>query len=154
MRCSLPSRILLILDLWRIITSAESIKLKSISVLDCLKPIINAGSANALIIEAAETILIIINTASQTRIDNPNITFKPDILTDKAINTPKIVAMPLPPLNRKNIVPTWPNTELKPKRIYRVSLDRKLIPGIKKSPKKNTAANPLKTSMSNTRLLA
>ncbi len=149
-RCSLPSRILLILDLWRIITSAERIKLNSISVLDCLNTIINAGSANALIIEATETILTIINTASQTRIDHPNITFKPGILTDKAINTPKIAAMPFPPLNPKNIVQLCPDTQLKPKIMRSISEDKKLTFDLKKSPKKNTAANPLKTSINNT----
>ncbi len=149
-RGSLPSRILLILDLWRIITNAERIKLKSISVLDCLNPVINTGNANALISEATETILTIINTANQTRIDNPNITFKPAILTDKAINTPKIVAMPLPPLNPRNIVQLCPDTQLKPKIIHTISEDKKLTFELKKSPKKNTAANPLKTSISNT----
>ena len=82
----------------------EMIMLKNVKTLDCLDKTMYMGRAILVKTEAIETIRVIINTPNQVRITRPNITLKLLILIAKPNNTPKVVAIPLPPLNLKNTV--------------------------------------------------
>ena len=88
---------------------------------ECLNKIIKTGMAIPAKTEARETILITINVASQVKITKPNIMPKPCILKDNPINTPNVVATPLPPLKRKNKVKLCPVIQLKAKMISKLS---------------------------------
>jgi len=107
------------------------------------------GRVIALITEDTETILIIINTITQVKITRPNITFKAGSFIAKPNNTPNVVAIPLPPLNPKNIVQLCPEIQLKPKIIRRTS-SGKLILVVIRFPKKITATKPLMISKTKT----
>ena len=65
-------------------------------------------------IEAKDTILVSTKIKSQLRISKIRIIFNPGILIARAIKTPKLVAIPLPPLNFKNMVQLCPAIQLKP----------------------------------------
>ena len=83
--------------------TANSIVIK-IRLNDCLNNIASIGKLNAANIEASDMVLLAIKVTNQTNTVNPNTIFNPAILRDKPINTPKVVATPLPPLNWRKIV--------------------------------------------------
>ncbi len=80
----------------------------------CLNKSVYTGREMPVITEATEIVLTIKNTINQVKIIKPKIKLSPAILTDNPINTPKVVAIPLPPLKFKNIVQLWPTMELTP----------------------------------------
>ncbi len=116
----------------------------------CFNKNMYTGNAIPLIIDARETILVIINTINHVIITKPNTIFMPVTLTAKPNNTPMVVAMPLPPLNLKNIVQLWPEMQQKPKRTRAVMSEIPVILAAMILPKKNTATNPFKISKTNT----
>ena len=120
----MPWRTLLILDLCRRIINTERTMLNNIKARDSLKISIYIGRASAVSTEATEIILTIINTTNQVKIAKPTIIFKPAIFIARPINTPKVVATPLPPLNPKNMVQLWPEIALRPKITRSISGDR------------------------------
>ena len=105
-------------------------------------------------IDARETILVLINTTNHVRITRANTTFIPAALTAKPNNTPRVVAIPFPPLNLKNIVQLWPQMQLKPKRTRVVISEMPVILAAMILPKKNTTTNPFKISKTNTAIPA
>jgi hypothetical protein len=109
------------LALCRIIIKTLSNKLKFKTEVDCLKKKQKIGRAIAEAIEDRETILEIIKTASQIKTNSPIILLKPAIFIERPNNTPKEVAIPLPPLNCKNIVQLWPQIQHNPKRMRKFS---------------------------------
>jgi len=78
--------------------------LRNFRVLDCLKANIYTDKAMPVITEERETILLIKKITNQVITLKANITFNPPILIARPNKTPKVVAMPLPPLNFKNTV--------------------------------------------------
>ncbi len=83
-----------------------------ITDLDCLKIIVYTAKPTTDKTEARETILQVRKTINHVKIDKPNISFNPEILIDKASSVPRPVAMPLPPLNFKNIVQLCPQIQV------------------------------------------
>lgn len=146
MRDSFPWKSLFRFALWRIITKAESNKLKIFNVLDCLKIKVYTGKASALIIEAMETILEIIKARTQVEIIRNNINLKPVIFMDKPNNTPSVVATPFPPLNFKKIVQLWPHIQQIPNIILKVSSLRMPTFKYKISAMNTTGIKPLSRS--------
>lgn len=116
---------------------------------DCLNNIANKGKLKAANIDAREITLLIMNVTNQTRIVNPRTIFSPGMITESPKNTPNVVATPLPPLNLKKIVQLWPQIQLTPIRIQKVSNDRlDLEPRILY--RNITGKNPLSISKTNT----
>lgn len=124
--------------------------LKSNKLLGCLNKSIYIGRVMPLRIEASETILKAININAQVKISKPRIMFNPGTLEARPSNTPKVVAMPLPPLNFKNIVQLCPQIQDRPKRIRETVSEIAVIPIVRILPKKKTTTNPFRTSKSNT----
>lgn len=84
--------------------------------------------------------------------DKINTILRPAILIAKPINTPKVVATPLPPLKFKNIVQLCPEIQTRPKIMRTTSSETKITLGAIKSPKKNTAIKPFRISKNNTEI--
>ena len=120
--------------MWRRIIKIDKIILATIKIRDCLNKTMYSGKARPLESEAKETILAIKKTTNQVRTVIPKIILKPLILTAKAINTPKVAAIPLPPLNLKKIVQLWPHMQLIPKIIRNNSSEINVDLAAAKSP--------------------
>ena len=88
---------------------------------DCLKTTTNRGKNKALIIEAKETILESRKIKIQIKTRSKRIPPKPGVFQANPISTPKVVAIPLPPLKFKNIVQLWPQIQLIPIKIRKRS---------------------------------
>lgn len=108
------------------------------------------GREIAVKTEATETILAITKIKIQVKITKPSINFKPAILIAKPNNTPKVVAMPFPPLNLKNIVQLWPRIQHNPRMRRSVSSGINVTFKTTGLPKKTTATKPLRMSKTNT----
>ena len=96
--------------------------------------------------EAIDMILASANIKTQVMINKTRINLNSAIFIDNPIRTPKVVAMPLPPLNLKNKVQLCPHMQLNPSKIGRIVLSAKLILEPRKSPKKITGIKPFKIS--------
>lgn len=96
--------------------------------------------------EAIDMIRESANIKTQVRISKIRINLSSGIFIDNPIRTPKVVAMPLPPLNPKNKVQLCPHMQLKPSKIGRIVLSAKVILEAKKLPKKTTGIKPFKIS--------
>lgn len=149
-RGSVPLKNLIRLALWRKITKAESIVVERIITVDWWKIIAETGKDKAANIEEIETILSVIKITSQIKSKITNGRIIPGIFAAKATRTPIVVATPLPPLKPKNIVQLWPKMQLNPKIILINSEGRAPVLRITRSPRKNTAAKPLKISNNKT----
>ena len=97
--------------------------LKINNSLDVLKISINKGKEIALKTEANETMRKIKNTINQTNITNVTISLSSVMVTANPARIPRVVATPLPPLNRKNIVQLCPHTHEMPKRIRKIDAE-------------------------------
>jgi len=132
----------------------ERSTLEYIKIRGCFNKNIYRGRAMPLNIDAKETILLMAKTTNHVRITRANTTFMPAALTANPNNTPRVVAMPFPPLNLKNIVQLWPQIQQKPKRRRAVISEIPVILAAMILPKKNTTANPFKISKTNTAIPA
>lgn len=116
----------------------------------CLNMIVKTGNAIPLTTDAMETILKIMNVASQVKTTRPNTGLSAAILIANPSKTPKVVATPLPPLNLKNIVQICPQIELIPNKMRKVSAEIPLTFNKKISARKITGRSPLSISISKT----
>ena len=117
---------------------------------DCLKRSVKMGNDTPATSDDKETIFEIIKTTSQVTMTSARIIRKAAIWVARPINTPKVVAIPLPPLKRRKIVQLCPEIQLMPKRMRKAS---KEIPEKRlatKFPTKTTAIYPLRISRKST----
>ena len=91
--------------------------LTTIKITGSLKNRVKIGKAVAAIIEAKETMRQIKKTINQVKTRIPIIIPNPDNFNASPSNTPKVVAIPLPPLNLRNIVQLWPQIQHNPMKI-------------------------------------
>lgn len=102
-------------------------------------------------IEAKDTKWVIKNTIIQERRVRTKTILRLAIFKAKPAKTPKVVAIPLPPLNPKNIVQLWPETQARLQRILIEEIFKRYEEFIK-STKNATQKKPLKRSMIKTEI--
>lgn len=124
--------------------------LENTKTLDSLNTAIYIGRLMPVKTEAKEIILEIAKITNQVRMAETNIILKPLILSANPNNTPKVVAIPLPPWKLRNTVQLWPEIQLRPKIMRSVSPDINVTFGPRKSAKKTTGRKPFSISIANT----
>ena len=112
-------------DLWRISTKILKIIPEKKSVFDTGKRIMKIGKNIEAIIDDKETILLKKKQKNQVRIVRSKTIRSGVIMVAKPISIPNVEAMPLPPLNSKNIVQLCPHTHTIPKIIRNSSTEIK-----------------------------
>jgi len=131
----------MILGLCLIRISRQKITAITTISLGCRKRNTRITKIILLKIEAKETKPVIKNMIAQERRIKAKIILRLTIFKAKPAKTPKVVAIPFPPLNPKNIVQLWPETEAKPARILTKDVFK-----FRRSTKNVTQNNPLKRS--------
>ncbi len=136
--------------LWRRMAKKQRIRLRKNRVLPCLNKAVYIGKARAVITEATEIIRASRKTTTHVKIVKAMINFKAGIPSDKPHKTPRVVAMPLPPLNPKKTVQLWPQMQAIPRMMRMMPRGRDVTLGARKFPKNTIGKKPLRTSMINT----